>query len=184
MTAENLIASVTGKIKNMAPVGITPDATVLLSQLTQRQARLRDKAELTASHTELQEAAQRGELVCWNTCKLRDENGHRVFTRGEAMPVVDVQSALLLPDRRLVTTRPRWEAAQEYRRLAGYLQAEERVQITARLKHATAKQDAASAEIARLQEALATERQKKAEAEKAVASAEAELRRFVERAPV
>jgi hypothetical protein len=170
--------------KNNASSGTQVDATALLAQLTQRAATLRSVASLIASHAELQEAAQTGELVCWNACKLHSENGIHRFAPGESLPKLDAQHALLQPDARLVTTRGRWAATQEYKRLSGYLQQEALASVQARLRHATAAHNAATDEVKRLQLALAKTQQVLREAEAERLTVEAELRSFVERAPL
>jgi hypothetical protein len=159
------------------------DATAALAQLKQRASRLASVASLQASHAELQEAAQRGELICWRECKLQGENGIRRYAPGESLPKLDVQHVLLQPDSRLVTTRERWAAQQAWRRLADYLQQDALASVEAQMRHATAAHNAAVDEVKRLQLALATAQQVLRETESERLKADAKLRSFVQRAP-
>lgn len=161
----------------------TQDAAQLLARLTQHAAVLRGTADLEASHEELQLAARAGTLVCWRPCKLNGEDGQQWFAPGEALPKLDAQHTLLQPDKRLVTTKQRWTAMQEYRRLAGYLQQDARASVQAKHKHATAQVAAAGDEVKRLEIALATAQQALREAQAQKRAADNELRSFVERAP-
>jgi hypothetical protein len=165
---------------------VAQDATALLAQLKQRASRLASVASLQASHAELREAAQAGELVCWNACKLHSENsanGIRRYAPGESLPKVDAQHTLLEPDKRLVTTHSRWQAQQAYRRLADYLRQGSLEEVEAQMRHATAAHNAATDEVQRLQLALPKAQQSLREAEAERLKADAKLRSFVERAP-
>jgi hypothetical protein len=157
------------------------DVETMLSQLTQRAATLRDVSSLVASHNELQEASERGDLVCWNPVKLHGPNGFVRYEPGDPMPKLDAQHALLHPDKRAVTTKQRWQARNEFKALSGYLDAHD---VARRLRRAKAAEAAAVSEIARLEHELETARQTLRQASAERRTVEAELRAFVERAPV
>jgi hypothetical protein len=162
--------------------GATQDATQLLAQLTQRAAMLRDRAQLDASHAELQDAAQAGQLVARQRLKLHDENGHTRYEPGQQLPRMDIQHALLQPDKRLVTTASRWQAMQEYKALSAYLQ-EGRVSIQAKLHNATTAYMAAQNKVKQLQSELAEAQEALRQAETERLKIESELRDFAKRAP-
>ena len=157
-------------------------ATARSEQLWRRLTLLRGKAALAASHAELQEAATRGDLVCWQECKLVSENGSRKFSPGEAMPDLDKNHVLLEPDRRLVTTQERWQAVQAYKSLSTYVR-ERQPPIEAVWRQATSAHDAYAAKVEELRTQLATEEKRLHQAEVARSKAEFALQCFVERAP-
>jgi hypothetical protein len=164
------------KVETMAQ-----DAEVMLTQLQQRAATLRDVANLVASHAELQQASERGGLICWNPVKLHGPDGFQRFEPGDPMPKLEPQHALLDPARRAVTTAARWAARNEYKALAGYLDAHD---VARRLRGAKAAEASAASEIARLEHELALAKQTLRQAAAERRTVEAELLRFVERAPV
>lgn len=159
-----------------------PDAETLLAQLQQRSSMLRDVANLVASHAELQQASERGDLVCWNSCKLHGPDGFQRYDPGDPMPRLEPQHALLHPDRRAVTTKQRWQAHNEYKALSTYLGARDAMER--RLRMAKASQNNALAEIGRLEGELSLAKQTLRQAEAERRTVEDELRAFVERAPV
>jgi hypothetical protein len=158
-----------------------PDAENLLAQLQQRSSMLRSVASLQASHSELQQAGSRGELVCWNACKLHGETGFVRYSPGEPMPRLNAEHVLLKPEVRAVTTKARWAAWNEHKTLSSYL--EGTVTVKARLRRARTEHSSATAEIATLEQALATAKAKLRGAEAELSAVQSELAHFVQRAP-